>query len=108
MASLRQRGKTWYFQFVDHNGKQKERKGCGDKRATEAMAREAEVQAARIRLGQAEPIPPNRTIEEHLIEYLGFLRAKENTAKHVGQTETRLGELISGVGASRLNDLDAV
>ena len=38
MASFRKRGKTWYYRFTGIGGKQHERKGCTDRRETEAMA----------------------------------------------------------------------
>jgi len=36
------------------------------------------------------------------------LRSRENTTKHLAQTETRLRALLSGLGLTRLNELDAV
>ena len=39
MASLRKRGRVWYYKFIDGGGRPCERKGCPDKRATEEMAR---------------------------------------------------------------------
>ena len=38
MASLRKRGKVWYYRFVDADGASHERKGCPDRRETEGMA----------------------------------------------------------------------
>jgi hypothetical protein len=40
MASLRKRGKVWYYRFVDEHRAKVERKGCSDRRVTEEMARE--------------------------------------------------------------------
>jgi hypothetical protein len=34
MASLRERGKVWYYKFVAGEGRAVEPKGCSDKRAT--------------------------------------------------------------------------
>ncbi len=110
MAYIRKRGSIYYFQYVDGNGNKREEKGCRDKKATESMAREAEVHAAKVRLGQANPIASHQKtgIEEHLAEYLGFLRSGDCSPKHLSQTETRLRAVISGVGAERLCELDAV
>ncbi len=39
MASLRKRGKTWYYIYSDADGARRERKGCSDRRVTEDLAR---------------------------------------------------------------------
>ena len=52
MASLRKKGKLWYFRFTDADGVKRERRGCADRRVTEDMARAAESEAARIREGE--------------------------------------------------------
>ncbi len=51
MASLRKKGKTWYYRFTDADGVQRERPGCTDKRETEAMQAKARAEAAKIRDG---------------------------------------------------------
>jgi hypothetical protein len=51
MASLRKRGRVWYYRYVDGDGTRRERKGCPDKRATEELARAAESEAARLKAG---------------------------------------------------------
>ena len=55
MATLRKRGKNWYFRFVDRDGVKRERKGCTDRRVTEELARAAESKAAKIRAGESDP-----------------------------------------------------
>jgi hypothetical protein len=55
MASLRKRGRVWYYRVIDGNGVRRERKGCPDKRATEALAAAAEAEAARVRAGMIDP-----------------------------------------------------
>jgi hypothetical protein len=44
--------RTWYYTFIDHDGRRVERKGCTDKRVTEDMAKAAEVRATRVRNGE--------------------------------------------------------
>src|SRR5208337_946533 len=51
VASLRKRGRVWYFSFIDQDGRPSERKGCPDKRVTEELARAAESEAAKIKAG---------------------------------------------------------
>ena len=54
MASYRKRGRLWYYRYVDADGVRHERKGCSDRRETEAMAAAAEAKAARVRSGLSD------------------------------------------------------
>jgi integrase len=109
MSSLRKRGKVWYYRYVDADGIKREVKGCSDKRATKELARAAEAEAARVRAGLVDPFANhrNRPINEHIEDYLGFLRAKGDTLKHVNLTETRLRAVLKGCGVARSGDLNA-
>jgi hypothetical protein len=55
MASLRRRGKVWYYRFTDADGIKREVKGCPDKRVTEEMARAAESEAAKVKAAWSTP-----------------------------------------------------
>lgn len=55
MATVRRRGKNWYYIFSDENGRRVERKGCPDRRVTEQMAAAAELHAAKVREGLVNP-----------------------------------------------------
>jgi hypothetical protein len=48
MASLRKRGKLWYFRITDENGAKFEPKGCSDLQVTKELARAAESKVAKI------------------------------------------------------------
>jgi hypothetical protein len=110
MASLRKHGKVWYYRFTDANGVKREVKGCTDKRVTEELARAAESEAAKIRAGICDPFKThrNRPIGEHIDDYIGFIRSEGGTDKHVSTTEARIRAIVDGIGARRLDDLDAV
>jgi hypothetical protein len=54
MASLRKRGRNWYYAVVGPDSRRRELKGCSDKRATEQLAA-AEAEAARVRAGLLDP-----------------------------------------------------
>src|SRR4051812_39620918 len=88
MASLRKRGRLWYYTFIDHTGRKTERKGCTDKRMTEDMANEAQTLARRIRNGEISPreadLPKQRQqpLEDHFRQYRASLLAKGATPKH--------------------------
>jgi integrase len=74
------------------------------------MARAAESEAAKIRAGLIDPfkVHRNRPIDDHLTDYLGFLRSEGSTAKHVSTTGARIRTMLAGTGAKRLSDLDAI
>jgi integrase len=109
IGSYRKRGKTWYYRYVDADGVKRECKGCTDKRVTEEIARQAVAEAARQRAGLVDPFARqrDRPIGEHVDDYLGFLRSKGNTAKHVDLTGTRLRAVLSACEVARTGDLDA-
>jgi hypothetical protein len=109
MASLRKRGRVWYYRYVDGDGIKREAKGCRDRRVTEELARAAESEAAKVRAGVADPFARhrNRPIAEHFQDYIRFLELEDGTPKHVAQTATRIRAILDGTGAQRLADLDA-
>jgi site-specific recombinase XerC len=92
MASLRKKGRVWYFRWTDARGKQHERAGCSDKRATEAMAAAKEAEVARQKAGLSDPraerlAKAERTpLAAHLEDFASTLRAKRRDPKHVRQT----------------------
>jgi site-specific recombinase XerC len=111
MASLRKRGRVWYYRVVDAEGVQHERKGCPDRRMTEAMAAQAEAEAARVRSGLSDPkaerlaAAERKPVHAHLDEFAAALSAKASDPKHVRQTRVyaaRVIDLSDVRGISRL------
>src|SRR5262249_20713997 len=111
MASLRKRGKVWYFRYVDGDGVKREAKGCPDRRVTEEMARAAGAEAARIR---ARVIDPKelayrrhdvRPLSDHLDDWHSAMLAKGRTAKHADLSLSRARQVASLAVAERLGDL---
>ena len=96
MASLRKRGKHWYFRYVDENGKQRELKGCPDKRETESMAAALEGNIAKIKAGVIDPkalaykAHEARPLADHLTDFHAYLVAKGGTAKHASVSARRV------------------
>src|SRR4051812_18097460 len=88
MASLRKRGKVWYFRYTDGDGVRQESKGCPDKRVTGEMARAAESEAAKVRAGLVGPrelayrSQGARPLADLLDDFESFLRNKGNTENH--------------------------
>jgi site-specific recombinase XerD len=113
MASLRKRGKVWHYRYVDADGRQRERKGCTDKRETERMAIAAETKAARIREGTLEPealdqaAARRKPIREHLNEFIKALTAKGKDPKHVRLTEKYAARVLDLGEITQIADLKA-
>ncbi len=113
MASFRKVKQNWYYRFVDAVGKQREFKGCPDRRATEAMAAAAEAEAANVRNGYVDPKARGyrdhgaRPLAEHLDAFQAMLAAKGGTVKHAGVTRNRAERIIDLAGFRRVSDLSS-
>jgi len=113
MASLRKRGKVWYFAFVEADGVRREHRGCSDRRETERLAAAAEAEAAKVRAGFVDARDLGlrdhaaRPIGEHLDAFLAHLEAKGSSPKHVALTIQQARRLLALAGVERLADLSA-
>ena len=113
MASLRNRGRVWYYSYVTSDGTKRECRGCTDKRATEDMARSAESEAAQIRSGSIDPPAlayrrqEARPLSEHLDEYEADMRARGNTSHYARLHADRARRVVALVCGGKLADFDA-
>jgi site-specific recombinase XerC len=111
MASLRKRGKLWYYRFVNENGAKVERKGCADKRVTEELARAVESAVARTRAGLSDPKAERmarearRPIWEHAAEFVADVEARGNDPEYVELVRRHLDRIIALTRAERIADL---
>lgn len=118
MASIYKRGRdkkrkgsSWYIGYVDEHGRQKTVKGCSDKAATEAMARQLESEAALRRSGAIDPREESyrrqdaRPLTDHLNDWHGSILAKGRTAKHADLYLSRASQVVTKAKAKRLSDL---
>jgi len=111
MASLRKRGRNWFYKFTDANGRAVERKGCADKRVTEEMARAAESEVAKIRAGVLDPrdlalgAHEARPLAEHLADWRAYLLGKGSTAQHADLSHNRVHRLLGLTRSRRISDL---
>ena len=112
MASLRKRGRVWYYRFTDGDGVAHERKGCPDRRETEAMAAAAEADAGKVRSGLIDPkalgfrAQEARPLADHLADWRRDMQARGKTPKHAEQFYDRAGKLVALVRGARLADLE--
>jgi integrase len=113
MASLRKRGRNWFFRFIDADGAKREVKGCADKRVTEEMARAAESEAALIRSGSIDPRAlayrreEARPLSDHLDDYQSALRARGNTPQYARLHSDRARRIVALVAGGKLAEFDA-
>jgi integrase len=111
MASLRKRGKTWYYRFTGADGIKRSQKGCSDKRVTEEMARAAESAVARTRAGLSDPKAERmarkgrRPMDEHIAEFIAGMESKGCDPKHVRSTRTYIERVVTLAGIERIADL---
>ena len=112
MASLRKRGRVWYYRVTDADGVKREVKGCPDRRATEEMARAAESEAARTRAGLIDPNAEarrrqaGRPLAAHIDDWHAHLIAKGGTAKHASLFVERARRLAAIVAGGGLEEID--
>ena len=90
----------------------KTKKGFTDKRATEDLAREIEVNIRRIKEGlvdkqqQARELSAKAPIIEHLDAFEKSISKNGNTGKHVKLTMTRVRRLVREAEFKTLGDID--
>ena len=112
MASLRKRGRVWYYRYVDADGVKRSRKGCTDRRATEELARAADAEAAKIRAGLVDVKDlarrdyQARPLSEHLTAWRDAMLNQGNTPKHSDQSADRVRRLIAVMFGARPDDID--
>jgi integrase len=101
MASVRKKGKVWYFRYTDSNGVQRELPGCSDKRETEGMLADALAETARIRNGYigtkdaAYRSHETKPLAEHIDAWQANLVAQGSSAKHAEHTSNRFRRLVA-------------
>jgi integrase len=101
MASVRKKGKVWYFRYTDADGVQRERPGCSDKRETEAMLADALAETAKIRSGYIDTkdaayrFYETRPLTEHIDAWQANLIAQGSTTKHAEHTSNRFRRLVA-------------
>lgn len=111
MASLRKRGKVWFYRLIDADGIQRERKGCSDRRETERMASAAESEVAKIKAGLIDRkalaylSQDAKPVTDHLQDWRTALVGNSTTLKHANQCHTRVAALLQAARVDRLSDL---
>jgi integrase len=109
----KKRNANWYFEYCDHNGKKRMRKGFTDKSLTEQLAVKLETEARLRRMGyiddrQAELAEGKKSaVSKHLDDYERSLSTRKNTSKHVKLTMGRVRRIVVGCKIEMLGDISA-
>ena len=105
------RGKSrkWYGQYVDESGQIQRVPLASDKSAAQAMLNELVRRAERRRAGIRDPAEDQaiRPLTAHLEDFRCYLESKENSAKHINQTEGRVKKVMEGCDFFRIPDISA-
>jgi hypothetical protein len=107
MASFRKIGRNWFYRYVDGDGKQRERKGCPDRRETERIATASEAEAARVRAGLSDTkserlaTAERKPIGSHLDDFISALTAKGATPSTSGRRCATRPEFSTWRGSAR-------
>lgn len=111
MASLRKRGKVWYYRFTDADGVKRERKGTTDKRVTDELARAAENQAAKVKAGVIDPrelayaTHEARPLANHLEDFRRYVADKGSDPKSANVTARRAQVVLELAKAKRISQI---
>lgn len=106
------RNASWYYQFIDHDGQKRMRKGFTDKSLTTQAAAKAEHEARMRKTGLIDPqqeiLADKRKsdIQNHLEDYRKSLLNKGTTTKHVELTLTRIKRIIEGCEFHTLGSIE--
>ena len=101
MASLRKRGRVWYYTFIGPTASRANARVATDKRVTEELARAAESEAAKIRAGLVNPKElaqrdhQARPLSEHLTHWAVSLQSKGATPKHIELSTGRARRVVA-------------
>jgi integrase len=106
-GAVRKKSKTWHIRYYTPDGKRHKVMGYPDKKATENKAAELERRGIRLDAGVIEPsdVHAKTPLAEHLADYVRYLAAKGNTAKHVALTQTRAQACLDNCGFVRIADV---
>jgi integrase len=109
----KKRHAVWYFEYQDHKGKKRMRKGFTDKSLTEQLAVKMETNARLRRMGyiddnQAEfAESKDSAVSKHIDDFERSLSNRKNTSKHVNLTIGRVRRIVTSCGFETLGQITA-
>ena len=105
------RGKSYYINITDEDGKRKMVKGFTDRGETEQLAAKLEHEVLLCKRGLIDPKDKRQAEQKNLpieIHLKAFEKALGgNTTKHVTMTVSRVRKVVSGIEAKTIADLNS-
>ena len=108
-----EKNSPYFFEYTDHLGVRRRKKGFPNKRDTEIMAAKYELDAGLRREGLIDPVEEKfvevrkRALKDHLTDYETSLKANQRSPKHVRLTMRRIRRVFEGCGYRLVSDFDA-
>ena len=105
---IQEKSRKWYGEYIDENGKTCRVALSTDKASSRAKLAAIIRTVERREAGLFDPYEEHvkRSLANHICDYGRFLRAKDNTDKHVKQTIGRIERLCEGCGFKSIQDLE--
>jgi len=96
--TVTKQSRKWYVEYRDGQGIRRRVPGYTDKQATTAYAAELERRAAHEQSGLVDRFHEHRKrpLAEHLADWRQAVAANGNTPKHVSESVSRAGRVLSG------------
>jgi integrase len=101
----------WTIQYIDAHGKSRQKKGFTDKQESQRLANKLEHEAKLRRDGLIDPAAEElatqtkRCAVSHLDEFLGTIRSKGRTEKHVKLISTRIRAVLDEAGIATPSEI---
>jgi integrase len=104
---VKRKSPRWWIRYYTPDGVRHKAKGYKDRKATEALAAELVKRGERLDGGLADALDADaqKPLLEHLADYVRYLTAKGNTAKHVSMTEARVKAALAGCRFVKIADV---
>ena len=106
------KGAPYHFEFTDHTGRVRRRKGFTDKALTSQLAAKLENEALMRKRGLIDPEQERQAtmreirLTEHLAEFEVFLRGKGSTGDHVRKTMNRIKRVVKSANMKVTPDIE--
>ena len=106
---VKKRLKKYYVEYVDANGETQRVPGYTDKKATQELGRQLELNAARKAVGLIGPHDEQakRPLTDHLDDWERFLAAKDNEPEYVSHTLSQARTVVAACKWERVGDMQA-
>jgi len=106
---VKKKSAKWWGRFTDALGREKRVPLATDRRAAQVMLQELIHKVERQKAGLHDPIEEQmcRPLDEHLTDFVTYLRAKDVTERHVGETVMQIRKIVETGRWRTAGDIEA-